>query len=146
MHPAQRLAGRARLLRRRMRQRYAFQKLDQAGRAARDRLDLDAFAILQRARHGQSAIRQMIEQREEEGQVARIHALLVQCQDEAPTLGLDQIIAVLDALGDALERSQRAHAIAHQQRGHLLGRHMGVDRHLLPPLMPPVRRRALAAA
>ena len=116
-----------------MRERDAFEKLDQAGRTPRDRLNLPPLTIPERARHGQPAIGQMIEQREEERQVARIHALLIERQDEASALGLDQIIAVLDPFGDPLGRAQRAQTIGCEEHGHLLGRNMRVDCHGTSP-------------
>ena len=59
------------------------EELDQAGRPPRHLLHLHACSVAQRARHRQPAIGEMIEQGQEEGQVARIDAFLVERQDEA---------------------------------------------------------------
>jgi hypothetical protein len=69
----------------------------------------------------------MVEQVDEEGQVGRIDALLVQGQDIAVaasvgTGGLDQIIAVLDPLGNALGGDELAAIIAFEEDRQLFGR------------------------
>ena len=45
----------------------------------------------------------MLHQREEVGQVLAGDALLVEREDVRATLGVDEVVGVLDALGDALE-------------------------------------------
>src|SRR3546814_1072367 len=74
----------------------------------------------------------MIEQRHEEGQSVRLDALFVERQDEAAAGGVDQVIAVLDALGDALGRDQFADVVARQERRQRFGGNMRVDGQALP--------------
>ncbi len=129
MHPPHRCAGRQRLGAGRVRERHAGEELDQAGGAAFELVDRAALAIGQRARDGQAAIGEMVEQREKIGQVVRRDSLLVERQEEAPLGGVDHVVAVLDALGDALERGRLAMIEARQEVGKRFRRDLRVDRH-----------------
>ena len=52
---------------------------------------------------GDSARDEMLHQREEIRQVLAPHPLLVKRENVASALGMDEIVGVLDALGDAFE-------------------------------------------
>jgi hypothetical protein len=110
--------------------RDAGQEFDQAGRAALQHLDLHAIAIGDRWRHAVARRLQPVEHAEEERQVARVDALFVQRQDEAATGGVDQIIAVLDALGDALGRNQLADVVTREETAQRFRRDLRVDGHV----------------
>ena len=127
VHLAHRLAGRARLHRRRMRDRYARKELDEAGRAALQLMDQFAVAIGHRGRDGQALFREMIEQRHEIGQVAGRDALFVQRQDETAFGGVDEIVRILHAFGDALGGDELAHIELREEVGQGLGRYLRVD-------------------
>jgi hypothetical protein len=73
----------------------------------------------------------MVHQAKEEWQVATLHALLIQRQDEIAALGMNKVVGVLDPFGDALERKQRADIIACQKIGKLLSGDIGIDSHPL---------------
>ena len=82
-----------------------------AGRSA-SRAERAALAVVDRQRAVDAARREMLHQAEEEGQVGRIDALLVEGQDELARLGDEQVVGVLDALGDALDREHGAEVVA----------------------------------
>jgi hypothetical protein len=71
----------------------------------------------------------MVHQTEEERQVLARHALLIQRQDVVALADLQQVVGVLDALGDALARHHRADAVTGDEGFELVVRDFGVDRH-----------------
>ena len=72
----------------------------------------------------------MVEQGEEEGQVAGVDALFVQRQDEAAGGGVDEVVAVLDPFRDALGGDEVADiVIAAQEGGQRFCGHLCVDGH-----------------
>ena len=94
------------------RHRYPGQEFDQTGGPARNDLHLRTGAIPHGPWHRQAMIRKMIEQREKEGQISFVDALLIEREDESVRSCVDQEIAVLDALGDALCRNKGADIVA----------------------------------
>ena len=62
----------------------------------------------------------MFEQSIEKRQIIRIYAVFIKSQDEATLRGLHEEIAVLDALGNALQRDKFADIIVRQQCANLL--------------------------
>ena len=93
------------MARRRPAQPHAVEKGDDRGGAAGQPPERRAVA---RSRTGCGQLtpraRQMLHQAEEERQVVLVHALFVERQDEWPASRAQQVVGVLDALGDALER------------------------------------------
>ena len=73
----------------------------------------------------------MVEHRKEEGQVAGFGPFLVQRQDEAFAVGIDQIVAVLYPFRDPLGGAERTMIVARQEIGQRLRGDLGVDRHAL---------------
>ena len=73
---------------------------------------------------------EMLHQRKEIREVLAPHPLLVKCENVASALGMDEIVGVLDALGDAFERGQCADGIAADEVRKLLVRDVGIDGHL----------------
>ena len=71
----------------------------------------------------------MVHQAEEERQVGLVDALLVDGQDELTLLGVQQIVGVLDALGDALVGQQLADVVAGDEVSQLVVGNFGVDGH-----------------
>ncbi len=71
----------------------------------------------------------MVDQREEKGQIVRVHPLFINGQDEAASRCFDQIVAVFDTLGNALDRHEFTSAKGTDKVGHVLRRNMGVDGH-----------------
>ena len=92
-------------------------------------LQRHALAVGNRLRHRQALARQMRHQRQEPWQVAGIDALFIQRQEEPPARRLDEIIAVLDALGDALETGRHAELITGEKAGKVGGGNLRIDRH-----------------
>src|SRR6185312_2652059 len=76
------------------------------------------------------ALRQMLHQADEEGQVLGMDALLIQGEDEGAPVGLEIEIGVLDAFGDALERQGLADIVLLQQPLQVLETDFGIDSHL----------------
>src|SRR5262249_11950986 len=72
----------------------------------------------------------VLHQREEIGQGSSGDPLLVEREDVGTGLGVNQVVRVLNALGDALERSQRADVVACDEGFELLVGDVGVDGHL----------------
>ena len=87
-------------------------KVMMRGRASGELAQRPPLAVVHRQRAIDAARRKVLHQAEEEGQVVRRHALLVERQDEAARLGVHEIVRVLDALGDALAGEQRADVVA----------------------------------
>ena len=74
----------------------------------------------------------MLDQPEEEGQVPGIDPLLVERKDVGAALGQQQVVGVLDPLGDALAGDGRADIVLRDERGKLVVGDFGVDGHRVP--------------
>ncbi len=81
-----------------------------------------------RPRHRQAAVGQVLHQRQVEGQLALVEAL-EEREHIAATLGVDEVVGVLDAALAGLQRLQRPDRQAVEQVGRLRERNLGVDRH-----------------
>src|SRR3546814_1047143 len=93
------------------------------------------------ARHRAILRREVIEQAEEEGQIARLDPPFIHGEDEPRTVSVavavtaarfDQPVAVRYALGDALGRDQLANIVVRDQSGQILCAEMRIDRHAAP--------------
>jgi hypothetical protein len=71
----------------------------------------------------------MLHQAEKERQFAAGDALLIEREDEMAGFGVEQVIGILHALGDALEGQQRAKVIGGEKRAQLLLANIGIDGH-----------------
>src|SRR6266446_826859 len=76
--------------------------------------------------------REVLHERDEERQILRQHALLVERKDETTALGAQQEIRVLDAFGDALAGDDLADVVITNEGGELLVADVGIDRHDAP--------------
>ena len=103
MERRQRLADRSAMLQRDAARPQAVQEGRDGGRLAGQRAQRLAVAAVDRPRAGDAARRQMIHQAEEERQVPGVDALFVERQDVLAARRGQQVVGVLDALGDALE-------------------------------------------
>ena len=112
--------------------------------AARPEIRWIAVAVEDHRRNRAAVIGKMAEQVDEEGQVARLHPLFIEGQDEPAVGRLDQEIAVLDPFGDALARHDGANGVAGDERGEVVGVDVRVNGHRALILMPPVRARGAA--
>jgi hypothetical protein len=72
----------------------------------------------------------MLHQREEERQIGRLDAALVEREDVTARLGAQQIVGVLDPLGDALARAHLADRVLGDEGAQLVIGNVGIDRHL----------------
>jgi hypothetical protein len=107
----------------------ARQKRRDRRRPPRQPEQIPAIAAAHRQRATQPLRRQMLHETQKPRQFGGIHALLVQRENEIPLRGLQRVIAVLDPLGDAAERHQRADIIARQKRLAGLVRDFRINRH-----------------
>ena len=103
-----------------------------------------AIPAMNRNRAGHAAVRQMLYQPEEERQVPGIDPLLVEREDVGAALGQQQIVGVLDPLGDALAGERRADVVLRDERGKLVVGDFGVDGHRAPSRREEESRRILA--
>ena len=87
-----------------------------------------AVAVVHRQWAVDAAFGEMLHQAEEEGEVGRVDPLLVEGEDELALLGREQVVGVLDALGDALDREHGAEIVAADEGLELLIGEIGVDR------------------
>ena len=130
MEPSERLAERGAMLDARPPHPQAFEEGDERRRPTGKLFQRVAVAVADGEGAGDAARREMLHQRQEVRQVFRANALLVQRQDVAAALGVDQIVGVLHALGDALERGQRADGVACDEGFQLFVGDVGIDGHL----------------
>ncbi len=139
MESAERGTGSVGVARGRPGHRDAADELDQARRTTGQLLQQVPRAVRDRPRHRQAGVGAMRHQGEKIGQVGRLDPLLVERQDEAAAGRIDQVVRVLDALGDALAGHRGTDIVARQERRQAGGVDVGVDRHWL-------RRRSATAA
>ena len=74
----------------------------------------ERLAVLRpdRLRAGDAARGEMLHQADEERQVALLHPLFVEREDELAGVGVQQVVGVLDPFGDALEGADAAEVVA----------------------------------
>src|SRR5260221_4393513 len=99
---------------------------DRRGRAGEQVQDL-ALLVVDGEEAAQALAGEMLHQPEEERQVRRINAFLVERQDELALLGDHQVVRILDALGDALQRLHRTEVVAGHEGVEFLVGDFGVD-------------------
>jgi hypothetical protein len=73
----------------------------------------------------------MLHQAEEERQIALLHPLLIERQDERAAISHDQVIRVLDALGDAFAGMHRAQIVIGDEGAQRIIGNLGIDCHEL---------------
>ena len=88
-----------------------------------------AIAPMHRQRADDAALRQMLDQAEEPGQLRRIDASFVQRQDEVARRRAQRVVAVLHTLGDAAERHHAADVVVRQKCRQGVVGDLGIDRH-----------------
>ena len=71
----------------------------------------------------------MLHQAEEERQILALHPLLVEREDVAALRGVEQVVAVLDALGDALAGHHLADLVLPHEGAELVVGNFGIDGH-----------------
>ena len=108
---------------------HAVEEGDDGGRTAGDPAPDLLLPVLYRLRTGDAARVQVLHQAEEERQVGRRHALLVEGEDEIATGGMNQEIRVLDPLSNTLVGKQIADVVTGEKDREVLRRNVGVDRH-----------------
>jgi hypothetical protein len=79
-------------------------------------------------------MREMVHQRDKKWQILGRDALLVEGQDEIAALGGQQVIRILDALGDALARQHLTEIVKRHECAQLVIADFRVDCH--PPGAP----------
>ena len=115
-------------------QPHAFEEGDDRRRPPCQLPERRAVAVFDRQRADDAGCCQVLHQRDEEGQIARVDTLLVERQDEGAGRGLHEEVRVLDALGDALAGFQLAEIVVGQEGDEFVGSDIGIDRHAPPPL------------
>ena len=88
-------------------------------------------AIVDRQRAVQAFQRQMLHEAEEEGQIVLPHPLLVEGEDVGALRGVEKVVGVLHAFGDALVGQHRADVVGIEEGGELLVADFRIDRHRL---------------
>ena len=78
------------------------QESDDGGRPPGQRAQHLALRIVHRRRAGQAGAGQMLHQAEEEGELLGNDALFVEREEMGPLLGMQEVVGVLHAFGDAL--------------------------------------------
>ena len=89
-------------------QRQPVEKCQQRRRAFVEQAILGAFGVTHRQGAGDAARRQMLQKAQEKRQILGAHALFVEREDVRAALGVQVIVGILDALGDALEAQRLA--------------------------------------
>src|SRR5579883_3387962 len=118
---------------------HSLQESDDGRRPPAERAQGGAIPGLYRRRASDALRREMLHQRDEERQVLRLHALLVERQDEGAALRAQEKIRVLDALGDALAGDHFADVVIADEGRELLVTDVRVDRHGAATLRPQLR-------
>ena len=112
VHARQRLADLAAMDRLRPTQPDAVEKGDDRRGAAGEAAERLAVLRPDRLRAGDAALGEMLHQADEERQVALVHPLFVEREDELAGVGVQQVVGVLDPFGDALEGEDAAEVVA----------------------------------
>ncbi len=113
----------------RMVDRIAVQKSDDDGGSAGKAPEREPGAVLHRQRTGHAPRREMFHEVQEEWQIGFSDALLVKREDEAAGAGMEIIVGVFDALGDAFAGEQRPEIICREESDQLLVVNLRVDGH-----------------
>ena len=100
---------------------------DDRGRTPGEAAEHLAAAVLDRQRADEAAAGEMLHQPQEEGQIVGVHPLLVEGEDVGTLRRVQQVVRILDALGDAFGGKQLADAVARHEGGHLIIGHFGID-------------------
>src|SRR5579864_1212429 len=127
VHLAKRASGQTALRRRRLGDWNSRQELNQACRAASQLMKLPPPGIRDEARDPAATSGKMLEQIDEERQVGLLHPLLIERQDEPAGGGFDEVITILNPLGNALCGDQLADLVSGEKRGHLFSGDVGID-------------------
>jgi hypothetical protein len=133
MQPRERGAERREVLRPHAAGPDAFEEGADRRRAAAELPQRRAVPARDRRRAGLAVPRQVLHQPEEVGQLGRVHALLIERQDEVAAFGAQRVVGILDALRDAAEGEQPAEVVIAEEAAQRLVRDLGVDRHRLNP-------------
>src|SRR5262249_43657159 len=88
-----------------------------------------AVAAVDRPRAVDAARGEMVHQAEEERQVRRVHALLVEREEERTARRGQQVVGILHALGDALEGFGFADVVFGKKGFEFRVADFGIDRH-----------------
>ena len=112
VHARQRFADLAAMDRLRPAQPDAVEKGDDRRGAAAQAAERLAVLRPDRLRAGDAARREMLHQADEERQVALLHPLFVEGENELAGVGVQQVVGVLDPFGDALEGADAAEVVA----------------------------------
>ena len=129
MEPRQGLADRAAMAGGRAADRQAVEEVDDRRGPPGEAAERLPAPVAHRLRAGQPAPGQVLHQAEEERQVGLPHPLLVQREDEGAAARVQEVIGVLDPLGDALAGQHRADVVGGDERRQLLVRDLRVDGH-----------------
>jgi hypothetical protein len=108
------------------------QEGDDRRRLAAQGAQQPARAVADGRRARKPAPGQVLHEAEKERQVVRPHLPLVDGEDIAVAVGLEQEVGVLHPLGDALERERHADVVAGQEGLQFGVADVGVDRHARP--------------
>ena len=133
MQAGQRLADGCAVRDRRAARPHAVEKAGDRRRLAGERPQRIAVAAVDRLRAGDAARGEMIHQAEEEGEIPRIDALLVERDDVLALRRGQEEVGVLDALGDPLEGIGLADVVFGEKGFELGVADFRVDRHVRPP-------------
>jgi len=92
-----------------------------------------AVAAMDGRRAGHALVGQMVQQAKEEWQIVRINPFFVDRQDVAAPVRLQQIIGVLNPLGNALQARGRADVVLGDEARQVFVINFRINRHDMPP-------------
>src|SRR5262245_14793014 len=107
----------------------ALKKCDQGGRPAGKPPQALTLGIANRRRAADPGVGEVLHQAEEKRQILGGHPLFVEGKEKGTRFGVEQVVGVLNTLGDALEGKQRANLVAGDEPGELLVGDFSVDSH-----------------